>query len=115
LSTIAIALPYSNGGINSANFSSIWNAANYTKPSFLSSWTGKGDDLVIQRINLDPLFHHLILTTRDTSTAAGYSVNSSSRYSVPNTTNGLDSYYLDGTAIGLWSGATLTNAFVLKC
>ena len=115
VSTIARALPYSNGGINSANFSSIWNAANYTKPSFLSSWTGKGDDLVIQRINLDPLFRHLILTTRDTSTAAGYSVNSSSVHSaVPNTPTGLDSYYLDGTAIGLWVGATLTNTFLLK-
>jgi hypothetical protein len=116
VSTIATALPYANGALSTADFNSLWNATPGATPSYLTShgWTGSGDDLVIQRINLDPLFHHLVLTTRDSSTTAGYSINSSSSSNaVPNTPSGLNSYYFDGTTVGLWSGVTLTNRFLL--
>jgi len=111
VSTIARALPYTNGAIGSANFSSVWNAAQYTKPSFFSSWTGKGDDLIIQRVNLDSLFHRLILVNRDpTPSPAAYSINSTNTQLLTNLTS---SYYLDGTVVGLCSYAVPIYRFAL--
>ena len=114
VSTIARALPYANGALSTANFNSLWNVVPGAVPAYLAGWSGNGNDLVIQRFSVDPLFHHLILTTRDSSTAAGYSINSVSTYSaVPNGAAGTNTYFLDGTTVGLWVNGTLTNRFVL--
>jgi prepilin-type N-terminal cleavage/methylation domain-containing protein len=118
VSTIAKALPFTNGPLSSANFNSVWNASQGTLPSFFSTWTGKPDDLVIQRITLDPLFHRLILVNRDktSTTTAAFSINSTNPFSNVTLTNGgggWSSYYLDGTTVCLWVGGTLTNRFVL--
>jgi type II secretory pathway pseudopilin PulG len=114
VSTIAKALPFANGSLSASNFNSIWNSTQGTIPSYLTGWNGNGYDLVIQRIPVDSLFHHLILTTRDPSAAAGYSINSIATYApVPNGAAGTNTYYLDGTTIGLWVNGTLTNRFLL--
>jgi hypothetical protein len=116
LSTIGTPLPNTNGPLATANFNSIWNVSEGVVPTYLAnlSWQGRADDLVIQRVSLDQMFHHLILTTRDSAGNAGYSINSRSSHStVPNTPTGMDSYYLDGTTVGLWDGLTLTNSFIL--
>jgi hypothetical protein len=118
VASIGRALPYNNGPLSTANFNSIWNVPKGAVPGYLTglNWGGTADDLVIQRVLLDSMFHHLVLTTRDNSTAAGYTINStavSDRGTVPNTASGLDSYYLDGTSVGLWDGSNLTNSFVL--
>src|SRR5262249_50301415 len=108
-----------NGAISPANFRNVWNATQGTVPGYLSGlgWTGRGADLLIQRVNVDQLFHHLVLVTRDIAGSPGYSINSASPsvdYApVPTGAQGLDSYYLDGTVVGLWSGSILTNRFVL--
>ena len=126
VSTIAKALPYTNGAIDSANFNSVWNATNYTKPSFFSSWKGKGDDLVIQRINLDSMFHRLILINRDgTNSPAAFSINSTNVLSAtnsvlgwssfpPNSQSIWSSYYLDGTVVGLCANTVPGYRFVLN-
>ena len=114
--SIGRALPNVNGPITTANFNSIWNASQGTVPSYLSGlgWSGTADDLAIQRFSVDQLFHHLVLTTRDNTSAAGYSVNSTTTYAtVPSTATGLDSYYLHGTSVGLWAKGVLTNRFLL--
>ena len=113
VSSIARALPFTNGAISSANFDSLWNATQGTVPRYLSGlgWRGNADDLVIQRIPVDPLFHHIILSSRDPSAGAGYSINSTNlidRAAVPTNT-----YYLDGSIVALWVGNILTNRFVL--
>jgi hypothetical protein len=117
VSTIANSLPYLNGPISTADFNSVWNDAPHSTPSYLSGqgWTGRPDDLVVARISLDPLFHHLILTTRDTSGMAHYSVQPDNTLgAVPNNGTGWDSYYLHNTPVSLWSGTTtLTNTFLL--
>src|SRR5262249_1887394 len=119
VSTIAKALPYTNGPLSTANFNSIWNASQGTKPSFFSAWTGNPDDLVIQRITLDPLFHRLILCNRDKNgtVTPAFSINSTNtnpnaRTNVTTTAAGWSSYYLDGSTVCLWVGGTLTNRFV---
>jgi hypothetical protein len=116
--SIGPSLPNNNGPITTANFNSIWNAAQGTVPSYLTGlgWAGTADDLVIQRVSIDQLFHHLILTTRDNPSAARYSINTTaSSTAVPTTAAGLDSYYLHGTTVGLWdsNGSGLTNSFLL--
>jgi hypothetical protein len=119
VSTIGKALPFTNGPLSSANFNSIWNASQGTLPSFFSTWTGKPDDLVIQRIALDPLFHRLILVNRDknSTTTPAFSINStnpSSSQPLTSGGSGWSSYYLDGSTVCLWIGGTLTNRFVLS-
>jgi hypothetical protein len=114
VSTIAIPLTNTSGALSAANFNSIWNSTQGTIPSYLTGWKGNGYDLVIQRIPVDPLFHHLILSTRDPSVAAGYSINSTASYAaVPTGAGGTNTYYLDGTTVGLWVNGTLTNRFLL--
>lgn len=119
VSTIAKALPYANGALPAASFNSIWNAAQGTKPSYFSGWSGNPDDLVIQRITLDPLFHRLILANRDKNATVtpAFSINSTNTdpYARSNVLSGTcwSSYYLDGSTVCLWVGGTLTNRFVL--
>jgi len=118
VSSIGPALPFTNGALPTVSFDSIWNASKGAVPSYLASlrWGGAPDDLTIQRVSLDQMFHHLILTTRDHSTAAGYTINStalSDRITVLDTASGLDSYYLDGTTVNLWDSSNLTNSFIL--
>lgn len=111
VSTIAEALPYTNGAIDTASFNSIWNVAQSAKPSFFSTWTGRGEDLVIQRLNLDSLFHRLVLLNRDpTPSPAAYSINSTNTRLLTNWTS---SYYLDGTVVGLCSYTLPMYRFVL--
>jgi type II secretory pathway pseudopilin PulG len=118
VSTIAKALPNVNGSLSAANFNSIWNDLPYKTPSYLTAqgWTGNSYDLAIQRVTLDALFHHLILINRDASTLPAFSINSTNSaatVSVPNNATGRNSYYMDGTVVGLWVGNVLTNRFVL--
>jgi hypothetical protein len=111
VSTIARPLTITSGPISTADFNSVWNAAPYTKPSYLSAWAGKGDDLVIQRVNLDPLFHRLILLNRDPQPdPASFSINSTNTRFV---TNWISSYYLDGTVVGLCTNTVPMYRFVL--
>ena len=118
VASIGRALPYNNGALATASFNSIWNVPQGAVPGYFTNlnWRGTADDLLIQRVSLDKMFHHLVLTTRDNSTAAGCLINStnvSDRVTVPNTASGLDSYYLEGTTVGLWDGKNLTNSFIL--
>jgi prepilin-type N-terminal cleavage/methylation domain-containing protein len=117
VASIGRPLPNANGPIATADFNSIWNAAQGTVPSYLAGlgWNGTADDLVIQRVSLDQMFHHLVLTTRDSPSSARYSINTSST-SLPLPSpdwRGLDSYYLHGTTVGLWDANGLTNRFLL--
>lgn len=115
VSTIATALPISSGRPTAADFNNIWNTPPLQKPSTWTTWNGSGADLTIQRFNVDPLFHRLILANRDNSTQPGFTIDSTSAGAktlvVHNT--GKDAYYLDGTVVSLWVGSTLTNSFVL--
>ena len=125
ISTIAKSLPNISGSLSSANFNSIWNASRGTVPSYLTAqgWTGNGYDLSIQRISIDPLFHHLVLVTRDDPNVPpfpGYSINiTNAATTLPNTAYGLDSYFLHGTPVSLWVRPvsspfpSITNTFIL--
>jgi hypothetical protein len=93
-------------------FNDIWNTPQDSKPANLtwSAWAGKGTDLLIQRANLQPLFHRLILVNG----AGGqgfFSINANSPAVIPPGASGTNSYYLDGTTLGLYD-STATNLLV---
>jgi type II secretory pathway pseudopilin PulG len=98
LSTVAVGLP----AINSTNFDNIWNTAKGTVPTSLSSWGGRGEDLLVERVELGPYFRKVLLMNVDPPPATGI-------YSIDNaTTNGLTgntpfvAYYLEGTVLNVY-------------
>ncbi|HLH57337.1 MAG TPA: hypothetical protein VKY92_27405 [Verrucomicrobiae bacterium] len=115
VSTIAKALPVStSSGVSASDFNNIWVAPDRTRPAggTWSAWAGRGEDLVIQRINLQQLFHHVILFNRDgTNVAApGYTVDTS-----PGTVaNQWDSFFLDGSILGLTNGTLVSSEVINK-
>jgi hypothetical protein len=114
ISSLGIALPTGlNSGVASSAtaFNNIWDATDGTVPAGWS-WTGRGDDLRIQRINLAPLFVQLILNN-DSPTTGHYAVDASSHLALPS--NPFTTYLLLGTRLGLHStDGTLQSTEVLQ-
>jgi prepilin-type N-terminal cleavage/methylation domain-containing protein len=95
VSSIGATLPIASGIISAAQFNDIWTTQEGFAPP---GWTGRGDDLVIQRINLQPLFHRVSLFNRDLGVRPAYSVDAANPTIV---TNAIDSYYFDGSVLSL--------------
>ena len=104
ISSIGKALPT----INSSDFANIWATPKNTVPSSMSGWGGQGEDLVIERIELAPLFHKVVLMNVDATPNIG-------RYAVDDTrTNWVNTmpsvapqtnawaYYMEGTTINFY-------------
>jgi type II secretory pathway pseudopilin PulG len=105
IGTAAKALPAIT--VNTTNFNSIWNAAKNTVPSALSSWGGRGDDLMIERLEVGPQFHKIVLMNIEHAPTTGY-------YQIENFgTNALagqtraSAYYIDGTTISFYQNNDL--------
>ncbi len=116
VSSLSAALPVATGRPSMASFNNIWNTTPKTIPStWPTTWRGRGDDLLIQRINLQPLFNKLVLVNRDTNNAAAYVLagrtNLVTSHSISN------AWYINGTVVGLGStnsGSTrLQTSYVL--
>ena len=109
VSTMARALPVSSGKPSAADFNTIWNTPQGWMPntSSFANWNGSSNDLVIVRIILDPLFHHVILNNLSSAQTVSFSINGST----PLTPVGppIDSYYLDGSVLGLYDTSTPPN------
>jgi hypothetical protein len=84
------------------SFTNIWNTTDGTIPSGWS-WTGKGDDLKVQRIQLADLFLQLILNNTGTSIGK-YSISGVGPVNVPNPP--LSAHFLDTTLLELMDCAT---------
>ncbi len=102
VSTIGRDLPVATGRPSSEVFNDIWDTPEGGKPARWQRWAGTGDDLVIQRINFEPLFHRLILLNRDVRTLGypTFSIDSTSTMPLaPGGGNQWDRYYLDGSIV----------------
>ena len=64
LSTAAVPLP-SLTGISGTDFTNIWVTADGTKPAALSTWEGRAEDLIVERIELASIFHKVVLVNVD--------------------------------------------------
>jgi type II secretory pathway pseudopilin PulG len=112
LSSLGVAFPagMKNGVLATpGDFSNIWNTADGVVPSgvtALSGWKGTGDDLKIQRVNLSPLFIHLVLTSYASTNASYYSINGTLNPTALTSANWLDRYFLQNSVLGLYSAST---------
>src|SRR5262249_3543128 len=100
LSTLARQLPISSGGLSAANFDAIWSTAGGDKPTTWTNWAGKGEDLLIQRINVEPIFHRVLLVNADIGSQPYFSINGN-QLPVPAGGGGQNAYYIRGTVLGL--------------
>lgn len=115
VSTLGKALPVSSGKPATASFNDIWNTPTGSTPSTWTTWGGNPQDLVVQRINLTPLFHRLILVNGSVGGTGYFSIDGSVPMDMPTNALGWSRYFLDGTIIGLHdTNGTLVAGEVLK-
>jgi prepilin-type N-terminal cleavage/methylation domain-containing protein len=107
VSSLMDALPVTSGvPTTQAAFDNIWDAGENEVPAGWT-WTGRGEDLRIRRINLGPKFHRLMLIDRDSNTVDPYylpplfSIDTTDLEPVPAGAAGYNAFYLDGTMVGL--------------
>ena len=115
VSSLSAALPVATGRPGSASFNDIWNTAPNAIPSTWTTWQGRGDDLLIQRINLQPLFYQLILVNRDNNNAATYSIVGPTNLVMARSIS--NAFYFSGSVVRLGSTnsgvANLQTSYVL--
>jgi hypothetical protein len=105
-------LPVSGGSLSANDFSSLWNAPEGSVPTNgpWVGWTGRPDDVKLERINLMPLFVTLYLSTYSSTTNGAYSIGTNSLlYLAPyaNPQSPLPpSYYIMGTSLRLYNYRT---------
>jgi prepilin-type N-terminal cleavage/methylation domain-containing protein len=106
VSTVAgpLPLPFQSGRPPPLDFDKIWNTPLRNMPRPWASWGGKGEDLVIQRINLDPLFCHVILNPIDTTSSGSFAITNG----IVSTTTAVagipsDSWCLQGSVLSLYN------------
>ncbi|HVR35840.1 MAG TPA: prepilin-type N-terminal cleavage/methylation domain-containing protein [Methylomirabilota bacterium] len=115
VSSLSQALPVASGILASNEFNDIWNTAENTKPATWTGWSGKGEDLRIKKINLEPMFHRIMLVNRDTNGAAHFAIDSTNTLSVPTGPVGVDAYYLGGSVLGLHdAGGSILTRYLIK-
>jgi len=114
VSSYAGGLPVGSGIPTSAEFNAIWDAPENGVPSTWTSWAGKGDELRIRRLNLEPLFHRLVLVNRDANGAARYAIDSTNSIALLAGAASLDAWFLDGSVVGLhYSNGVVATKFLL--
>jgi prepilin-type N-terminal cleavage/methylation domain-containing protein len=104
VSTLGTANPPNpTGPVSPTTFSNLWSTPAYTKPTdpTWKAWNGNGRDVVIQRINLQPLFLQLILINHDVTGAAAFSIGTTNWTVVPTNFPWLNAYYFANTVVGL--------------
>jgi len=106
VSSISTNLPDASGPLSTAEFNAIWNTAPGNIPyTWTTNWHGKGADLLIQRINLMPLFDQVILSAVDTNIFGNFVVMSGTNSTTPIyvlTNSPSTNFYIQGTVIGLY-------------
>jgi prepilin-type N-terminal cleavage/methylation domain-containing protein len=88
-----------SGPLAASLFNDVWNTAKGYKPATWTNWKGNVDDLFVQRLNLQPLFHHLVLFNQSSSVNWTYGINSETNTVA---TNEVSSYFLDVSILGLY-------------
>jgi hypothetical protein len=105
LSSIGVPLPagITNGVPPSTNdFEGIWNSVNGALPagSAWSGWSG-ASDLRVQRVNLAPLFVHVVLTTYASTTNGLFAIDAGWTNNAPADNIGRDTYFIQNSVLSL--------------
>lgn len=104
VSSVGRPLPIAGGVSGSAaDFNALWNAAKDSVPggSAWSTWTGRGEDLVIERLDFGKLFHKIVLVNADVSGPGQYSIDNFGMANVPGLSR-VVTYLLKGTPVSLY-------------
>ncbi|MFT5104505.1 MAG: prepilin-type N-terminal cleavage/methylation domain-containing protein [Pseudoalteromonas tetraodonis] len=97
---------------NSADFKNLWNAPRGTVPSgWPSDWAARGEDLHVERLNLDRLFHHVVINDITDGSLAQLSIDGAAAITVP--PGGADGYYLNGTELSLLKNGVIASREVI--
>lgn len=111
VSSLGAALPagLNNTAMTAGEFNALWNVAPRAVPSGSpwTGWAGRGDDLVVQRLNLSPLFHRVVLSTYLGTNLGLYRVETNF-YLAPSS-NLVSRFYLKNTPMDLFASAPTTN------
>ncbi len=105
LSSLSRPLP----GIQASEFDSLWSIPDDTRPTTTSfaSWDGSGPDLKIKRINLSPVFVHVVLQRVGTNIAR-FAVDGAVTNLNPSAP--LDTYLIQNTALDFYTNLTQIEA-----
>jgi hypothetical protein len=93
-------------------FSNIWVSLDDRLPTGWNNWNGERDDLIIQRINLEPLFEAVMLATSPGQEIGQFSVDGGVNIlPVPGTTDPRNhvAFYVRGTVLDLYDEQTAAN------
>ncbi|MGK0190516.1 MAG: prepilin-type N-terminal cleavage/methylation domain-containing protein [Verrucomicrobiales bacterium] len=94
-------------------FDDLWNTPRGSVPAnWPSDWTTRGEDLHVQRLNLTPLFHHLVINDITEGGSAAISVDGGTAITIPG--GGLGGYYFEGTEIALLNESTVNSIETLS-
>jgi len=88
----------------SDSFANIWNTPPGGKPS---TWTGKQDDLCIQRVELGGLFHKLYFINNDPTNDGYFTFETNSQSYIMHSGGQYSTYVLDGTVLSLYASGVL--------
>ena len=98
--------PGSPGGVwNATYFSDLWNAADGSVPNDAAwtGWTGNPRDVLVQRINLTPLFVHVLLSKYNSSTYGYFTIDGNDGITPPTQVSWVDGYFIQGTVLTLYT------------
>jgi type II secretory pathway pseudopilin PulG len=104
VSSLQPSTPLPALGIAQGNFDALWNTPAASLPTNGTFSTFKsGYDLLVERINLAPLFAHLQLINYPTpaSNLGQFTIDSSATNVVPNSSSGIDAYFIKSTGLYL--------------
>ena len=106
--------PVPTGVPSAASFDDLWNTPAHTKPQTWTTWKGDPDDVIIQRINLEPLFVQLILLNRSGVGAATFAIDGYPPMAVPTNGYGWDRWYFADSVVSLCDAqGTVQTRFLL--
>lgn len=92
--------------ITTTEFNRLWEAAEGTVPAgWPGDWSQPGSSLRIQRLNLTPLFHRLVVQDVSGNGTARISIDDAAPFTIPS--QGWDSHYFAGTGIGFYENGAL--------
>jgi prepilin-type N-terminal cleavage/methylation domain-containing protein len=106
VSSLGRALPVglvSGGSLSSSDFTNLWNCAVGFVPTdgLWTGWPGNPNDVMVQRVNLTPLFVFLLLSTNYSNWGCAYSMDTSAMVDIIATT-GVSNYFLQNTILNLY-------------
>jgi len=92
-------------------FANLWNTPDGTVPpdGVWNGWRGNPHDVVVQRINLSPLFVHLVLRKYNSANDGYFAIDGADGTTVPSLVTSVDGYFIKGTVLTLYTNSSVNG------